>query len=150
MRVFVTGGTGFIGSRVVRALLDDGHTVTALSRRTGTNLKKLNVTIINGTLKDENVIAAAAAEADAVLHLGFEHDFSRFQECCEQDIKVVTVIIKALSGSGKLFVNTGGTFSAGETGDALGQEDTPAQGPRAKSEDITLQVHKFSLASYYI
>lgn len=123
----------------------DGHTVTALIRRTGTDLEKLNVKTIQGTLKDVQVIADAAAKADAVLHLGFEHDFTDYQRCCEQDLAVVKAITKALSGSGKLFVNTASSSSPGDSGDNLETEDRPARGPRAESEAVTLQVGQLLL-----
>lgn len=140
VKVFLTGGTGFVGSRVAKALVDQGHSVTALSRRTGTDLEKLNVTVVKGSLKDVEVIAAAAREADAVMHLGFEHDFADYPRCCEQDLAVVKAIVKALSGSGKLFANTNGSVGPGDSGETLGKEDRPVVGPRAASEQVTLQV----------
>ena len=148
MKVFLTGGTGFVGSRVLRALVKDGHTVTALSRRTGTDLEKSNVKVVRGSLKDLDLIAAAAADADAVFHIGFEHDFTRYQECCEQDVAVVKAVVKALSGSGKLFVNTAGSASS-DTGDTLVTEQMPATGPRAESEVITLKVSPLALPVWW-
>ena len=139
VKVFLTGGTGFIGSRVAQSLVAGGHIVTALSRRTGTNLDQLNVKILQGTLKDVDAIEAAAADADAVFHLGFEHDFARYPECCKQDVSVVTAIVKALSGSGKLFVNTAGS-AADDTGGSLGTEAMPSWGPRAESQAISFKV----------
>lgn len=41
MQILITGGTGFIGRRVVRALLQDGHRVSVLSRRTPSEVRKL-------------------------------------------------------------------------------------------------------------
>ncbi|KAL3134605.1 hypothetical protein ABBQ38_006435 [Trebouxia sp. C0009 RCD-2024] len=97
VKVFLTGGTGFIGSRVAELLVAEGHSATELSRRTGTDLEKLNVKIVQGSLKDVDIIAAAAGEADVVLHLGFEHDFSRFLECCEQDLNVARTLLHSTS-----------------------------------------------------
>lgn len=139
-KVFVTGGTGFIGSRVVKALIADGYHVTALSRRTGTDLEKLDgVRVVQGTLKDLNVIAAAAAEADAVLHLAFEHDFSKYAQSVEQDTAVIKAITKALAGSGKLFVTTSATGVVGDTGVDVVDETVAAEGLRAAPEPATLE-----------
>ena len=125
MKVFVTGGTGYIGSRLIRTLLAEGHTIFALSRRSGTDLDKLGVQVIQGTLKDLEVISAAAADADAVMHLGFQIDIARFGECCEQDLAVIECISKALAGSEKLFASKSGTAVLGDNGGALADESSP-------------------------
>ncbi|HIK18660.1 MAG TPA: NAD-dependent epimerase/dehydratase family protein [Leptolyngbyaceae cyanobacterium M33_DOE_097] len=54
MRVFVTGGTGFVGANLIRLLLAEGHTVRALVRspKTASNLQGLDVEIIQGDLND--------------------------------------------------------------------------------------------------
>ena len=140
VKVFVTGGTGFIGARLVQALIDTGHAVKVLSRGPATSLVNLNVSIVDGSFQDLKTIAAAAAQADAVYHVGFEHDFSKVAEACKQDLAVVKVLIGALSGSGKLLVNTSVTVAAGDTGDVLGKESQVVPSPRTESELLTLKV----------
>jgi nucleoside-diphosphate-sugar epimerase len=79
MLVFVTGGTGFIGSCTISHLLARGHRVLGLTRsETGSAaLEKLGVTPHPGSLQGLESLRSGACQADAVLHLGFEHDFSR-------------------------------------------------------------------------
>jgi dihydroflavonol-4-reductase len=57
MRVFVTGGTGFIGAHLVRLLLQQGYTVVALVRPNSNldNLRGLAVEIVTGDLNDVNL-----------------------------------------------------------------------------------------------
>ncbi|MCX7592663.1 MAG: NAD-dependent epimerase/dehydratase family protein [Fischerella sp.] len=53
-RVFVTGGTGFVGANLVRLLLQEGYTVRALIRSSSRldNLQNLDVELVNGDLND--------------------------------------------------------------------------------------------------
>lgn len=140
VKVFITGGTGFVGSRVVKALLADGHQISALSRRAGSQLEGLGVCVVQGSLQDIEVVAAAAQEADATLHVGFDHDFSKYVESSAQDTAIVTAISKAYAGSGKLFAMTSAIALCGDTGAELAADDKPAFGPRAASESAILQV----------
>lgn len=70
MKVFVTGGTGFIGGAVVRQLRARGDDVVALVRTPAkaTQLEELGCTLVSGDLNDEPAIRAGMAGCDAVIH----------------------------------------------------------------------------------
>ena len=70
MRVFVTGGTGFIGGHVVRKLRSRGDEVRALVRSPdrGSGLAALGCELAIGTLSDESVIRSGIEGCDAVIH----------------------------------------------------------------------------------
>jgi uncharacterized protein YbjT (DUF2867 family) len=82
--VLVTGGTGFVGSRVVRALRAHGQEVRALVRRPerGAGLASLGAELVAGDVTDPASLRAAAAGCSAVVHLvaiikGGPADFDR-------------------------------------------------------------------------
>ena len=77
MRAFVTGGTGFIGSNVVRVLLEKGVDVRALCRRGSNraNLKGLEIEIVEGDLRDPPSIRRAMAGCELVFHVGALYSF---------------------------------------------------------------------------
>lgn len=71
MNVFVTGGNGFIGSRVVRQLLEDGHSVRCLVRETSNTdrLEGLDWERYVGDVRDAESISKGLEGCDAVVHL---------------------------------------------------------------------------------
>lgn len=111
MHVFVTGATGFIGSRIVSELIDAGHRVLGMARsdRGALKLEHAGAEVHRGTLEDVESIASGVAQADAVIHTAFDHDFSRFAENCEKDRRVVNAIGNVLAGSDRPFIITSGT-----------------------------------------
>lgn len=71
MKTLVTGAAGFIGSNVVRALLDDGHDVRALhlAREDIRNLRGLEVERIAGDVTDRDSLRSAMDGCEVVFHL---------------------------------------------------------------------------------
>lgn len=142
MRVFVTGATGFIGSAVVPELIQAGHQVLGMTRseKGADALRSQGAEVHFGTLEDLASLKAGAAEADAVIHLAFNHDFSRFQANCEEDRLAIEAMGEALAGSGKPFIGTAGVIVDNYHSELPFDEDMtkPASNfPRA-SEEATL------------
>ncbi len=69
MKVFVTGGGGFLGSYVVRDLLKEGHEVVSFQRSAHPELLKLGVEVFQGSLTDGDALALAMRSCDAVIHI---------------------------------------------------------------------------------
>ena len=110
MRVFVTGATGWVGSVVVDELLGAGHQVLGLSRseEKAAVLAAKGADVLRGTLDDLDRLAEAAGNADAVIHLAFNHDFSKYAENSEQDRRAIEAMGEALVGTDKpILVTTG-------------------------------------------
>ncbi|WP_420138870.1 SDR family oxidoreductase [Sphingomonas sp.] len=139
MRIFVTGATGFIGSRVVQELLGTGHQVLGLARSdAGADwLSSVGAEVQRGTLEDPQSVARGAAAADATIHTAFDHDFSRFVENCEKDGRVIRAMGAALAGSNRPLIITSGTGLGGAGPGKLALEhvvDWDHPNPRAESE----------------
>ncbi len=111
MRVFVTGATGFIGLRIVAELIGAGHRVLGLTRSdAGTRqLEAAGAEAYRGDLESPETLTAGAAEADAVIHCAFDHDFSNFLANCEKDRRAIEALGRALQGSNRPLLITSGT-----------------------------------------
>jgi nucleoside-diphosphate-sugar epimerase len=114
MRVFVTGGTGTIGSPVVAELLDHGHTVLALARsdESARAVEKAGAEALRGGVADLDVLRDGVAQTDGVIHLAFGHDFSSTEALAQavaQDSAALATLGEALLGSGRPIAAVSGT-----------------------------------------
>ncbi|HSI39214.1 MAG TPA: SDR family oxidoreductase [Xanthobacteraceae bacterium] len=131
MYVFVTGATGWVGAAVVEELLAHGHRVLGLSRseEKGQALKAKGADTLLGTLDDLDALHAAATNADAVAHLGFNHDFSRYVENAAQDQRVIDRLGAALQGTDKPLLVSSTVSSLRVHGRVATETDLPASDP---------------------
>jgi nucleoside-diphosphate-sugar epimerase len=146
MRVFVTGATGFIGSAVVKDLIANGHQVIGVCRSDdkAAALAATGAEVYRGSIADPDSLMEGAARSDGVIHLAFNHDFSRFVQNCEDDRLVIKALGSALAGSDRPLVVTSGTGIANTVPGQPAKEDNPTFGSdvvhRAASEEAAALV----------
>src|SRR5690349_21757285 len=104
MHVFITGGTGLIGSAVVAELLAHGHTVTGLARSDASAkaLDAAGATALRGGLADLDAVRAGARQAQGVIHLAFANDFSgpdALTQAVAEETAALTALGEELLGS---------------------------------------------------
>jgi nucleoside-diphosphate-sugar epimerase len=110
MRVFVTGAAGFIGTETTKELIAGGHQVTGLARSDANvaTLEQLGAKVLRGSLQDHDSLKRGARDADAVIHLAFIHDFTKFAENGAIDKAAIEAMGDELEGTNKPFIVTSG------------------------------------------
>lgn len=125
MKVFITGGSGYIGRAVIEALVRRDIEVTALVRgdAAARAVTERGAAPVRGALTDLDVLREAARASDGVIHLG--------QHYGEDTAEVDRAAAAALQdGAGpRPYVHTGGVWVYGDT-DGVVDEDAPLKPPR--------------------
>lgn len=144
MKVFVTGATGFIGTRVVSELIQNGYQVLGLARSSeGAALLTLAGAEPHwGTIQDLDTLKSGARDSDAVIHLAFNHDFANFAQNSQEDAEAIRAMGEVLAGTEKPFIGTAGVLGSNlSSHQPLDEDDEAAKGrhPR-QSEPATLSL----------
>jgi nucleoside-diphosphate-sugar epimerase len=133
VRVFVTGGTGLVGSAVVAELLSAGHTAAVLTRSdsSAAAVTAAGAEAVRGDLGSLDALRIAAAGADGVIHLAFGNDFSGPEALAAnvaEESQALHAMGETLEGTGKPLVTVSGTpFIAGRV--STEEDPTSTEGP---------------------
>lgn len=127
MRVFITGGSGWIGTGVIRELAGAGHTVSALARgeTAAAKVRAAGATPVTGDITRPADLQAAVRDADAVVHCAFDHRFgatdligaivvqlfrapslARLSRAARTDLRAIEAMIAALDRGKSLVVTS--------------------------------------------
>ncbi|WP_369188654.1 SDR family oxidoreductase [Streptomyces sp. R08] len=114
MHVFVTGGTGTIGSAVTAELLGNGHTVLALARSDGSarTLESAGAKVLRGGLADLDTLRSGAAQCDGVISLAFGRDYNTpdaLARSIAEENAALTALGQELLGTDRPIVTVSGT-----------------------------------------
>lgn len=126
MRILVTGASGWIGSASVTELVAAGHQVLGLARSddAAARVEALGAEVVRGSLDDATSLRAAAAQAEGVVHLGYNHDFSQMGAAAQTDRAAIELFADVLQGTGGPLMIASGTL-----GLSLGRIGTEADMP---------------------
>ncbi|MDO9409801.1 NAD-dependent epimerase/dehydratase family protein [Patulibacter sp.] len=114
MHVFVTGGTGTIGTPVVSELLAHGHTVLAIARSASSaeTLERAGAEVLRGSIADLDVLREGAARTDGVVSLAFGRDYGTAEALAQsiaEEGAALAALGEALVGTDRPLVAVSGT-----------------------------------------
>jgi dihydroflavonol-4-reductase len=132
MTVLVTGGTGFVGGALVRALVERGEQVRVLARRTSKvdELIALGVEIAYGDLEDQQSVAAALVGCEVLYHVAAVFEFWEKKEVLMRAaVEGTRNVLEAAQKAGvNKIVYTSTYLTIGASKGQIGTETTPHRG----------------------
>jgi nucleoside-diphosphate-sugar epimerase len=144
MRYFVTGASGWIGTATVAELLAAGHQVLGLARSdaSAAKLEQAGAEVHRGDLDDLDSLRSGAQDADGVIHLGYNHDFSAMEAAAATDRAAIEVFGEVLQGTGKSLLIASGLLGLSGDGGVGTERDRPEAGghPRIAVAEFTLSL----------
>lgn len=160
MKVFMTGGTGFVGTYLSRELAQAGHTITILTRREHpSSLDQPAISFLVGDPTQEGSWMAAVPEHDWIINLAGASIFTRWSEAHKKEImrsRVFTTrnLVKALATGDRrqFFCSTSAIGVYGPRGEEELTEDSPPdagflgevarnwEGEALKAQDLGVRV----------
>ena len=140
MRIFVTGGTGFIGSAIVKELIEAGYEVLGLARSDegAVSLARAGAKVHRGSLEDLESLRTGAAASDGVIHTAFIHDFNNYGPAVEADQRAIEAIGMELQKSGRPLIVTSG-LALLAPGRLATEEDAPSPDFPRRSEPTAME-----------
>jgi nucleoside-diphosphate-sugar epimerase len=146
MRIFVTGASGWIGSAVVAELLAADHKVVGLARSDSSAqaVAAAGAEVRRGDVTDLDVLRAAAADSDGVVHLAFRHDVAfsgDFDTAVTSDRAAIEALGDALAGTDKPLAIASGVVGLNPGTLATERdlmEPSPGPGGRVLNERVAL------------
>ncbi|WP_028644388.1 NAD-dependent epimerase/dehydratase family protein [Nocardioides sp. URHA0020] len=135
MKVLLTGATGYIGSAVLTALRDAGHSVVAPVRRPEAvgQVEQAGASAVLGDVTDAGWFGEQLATADAAIHAASPSDATS----ADFDAAVATAVIDAFGGTAKPYLHTSGVWLWG-SGDSL-VETSPYAPPAMTSWRVGIE-----------
>jgi len=157
-KALVTGGGGFLGSSIVRMLLDKRITVRSLQRSDSPDLKKLGVEIIRGDIGDRDTVINAAEGCDVIFHVaakaGVWGDYDDYYQCNVSGTKNIIDACQIHNIQKLIYTSSPSIVFTGEDEENI-NESTPYadhfltayQKTKALAEQMVLQANNENLAT---
>jgi nucleoside-diphosphate-sugar epimerase len=130
LRIVITGANGFVGSNLTRYLMNAGHEVTALVRKTaGVKLLPIKSRIVEVDYCDTESIKAAIANQDIVIHTAALTRATSWQQMKECNLGITEHIIEAVNASDSIkqliFLSSQAAAGMGDRHKPKTEEDLP-------------------------
>lgn len=134
MHVLLTGGTGYVGSAVLRRLVDKGHRVTAIARTSqkAAVIRDAGAEPVLADLADRDALRELAAASEGIVHTGTPGD----ETSATVDEAAISTFLDALRGTNRPLVQTTGVWVHG-SGSAL-NESSRMNSPRISEWRVPL------------
>lgn len=154
MKVFLTGATGYVGSVVAEKLKGRGCKVFGLARNEEAEKKltEARVELVRGSLEEFDVLKNAAAEADAVIHTAFSHNFDDYNDAVNLDREIIKNFAESLKETNKPLIITSSSAILGDTRGNQADENYPfgqnsSRKLRGEAENDVLQLSSKGIRS---